>query len=343
VTTATPGDYGLALTDLSTGEEARRLLVWEDEVTSIAFSPDGKLLAAGSLQGVLRLWEVATGKLLRRWGHLPDGTPTDPQAQLVRGLQYDPRVIFTVAFSADGRTLAAAGGGGRVRLWEVATGKLRGELHGHRDLVYTVAFAPDLRTLASAGADGTVLLWDLPVQFPPRFSPLGNQDVCPVERFWIDLARAEAGRAYRALVTLGSMPRTTPAFLAERLRAAEAVPPPHVAALIADLDNRRYAAREKAMSELEKLGDRVEPFLQQALAANPPLEVQRRLERILARLTQDGPPAEQMRILRAVEALEMLGTAEARQVLQRLAEGAPGARATEQARAALRRLAREGA
>jgi hypothetical protein len=113
-----------------------------------------------------------------------------------------------------------------------------------------------------------------------------------------------------------------------------------VARLIADLDSDQYAARAEAARGLEGFGAEAEPALRRALAAPPSLEVRRRLEQLLEQLPRAVPPPERLRALRAVEALERAGTAEARRVLRGMARGAPGARLTQEARSALERLAR---
>jgi WD40 repeat protein len=64
-----------------------------------------------------------------------------------------------VAFSPDSRTVAAGGPDGKVRLWDVATGKLKETLEGHGSEVYSVAFSPDGKTLASVSQDQTIRLW----------------------------------------------------------------------------------------------------------------------------------------------------------------------------------------
>ena len=69
--------------------------------------------------------------------------------------------VWSLAFAADGKTLATAGDDGTARLWELATGKERARLTPHRGSVFAVAFAPDSNTLATGGTDGRALLWNL--------------------------------------------------------------------------------------------------------------------------------------------------------------------------------------
>jgi WD40 repeat protein len=114
--------------------------VYLPSVESVAFSPDGQLLAAGSDDGAVWLWNAASGVLLDR---LEDkGAP-----------------VRSVAFSPDGRLLAAGSHDGAVRLWQVSDCSLQRTLTGHQDWVRAVAFSPDGAVLASASLDGTVRLW----------------------------------------------------------------------------------------------------------------------------------------------------------------------------------------
>src|SRR5579883_2555091 len=97
---------------------------------------------------------------------------------------------------------------------------------------------------------------------------------------------------------------------------------------IADLDSDQFAVREKATSELEKLGAAAVGTMQKALEAKPALETRRRLEQLIDKQEREEWPAsgERLRIWRALEVLERIGTPEAREVLTTLANGAPGAR-----------------
>jgi WD40 repeat protein len=110
----------------------------------VAFSTDGEALVTGDIEGVLRIWDVATGRLLLRLPEGPDGS-----------------VIRSVAFSPDGRVVAAAGDDSVVWLWNPTSGGLVGALRGHVNGINALAFAPDGTLLATASEDTTALLWEV--------------------------------------------------------------------------------------------------------------------------------------------------------------------------------------
>ena len=121
------------------------------DLSRVAFSPDGKLLATNGYNGTVRLWNVATRDL------------TGPPINVVRNSADDGRVV-DLAFSPDGKLLATSGSDGRVRLWNVATRRPTGPpLHvpGAAMGIGAVSFSPNGNLLATAGGDGRVRLWNV--------------------------------------------------------------------------------------------------------------------------------------------------------------------------------------
>jgi RNA polymerase sigma factor (sigma-70 family) len=283
--------------------------------SSLAFSPDSTTLAVGGSYGSIELWDKTSGRELAR-------IVSSSNRNLVQAL----------AFSPDGKTLAAGYENGTVRFWEAITGKMRREWVTHTGSLLSLAFSPDNRLLASAGSDTTVLIWPANAVTKPR-----DVSVKELEMLWTDLAGDDASKAYRTIGDLSAASQQTVAFLKTRLRPIPEVDAKRLARLIADLDDARFAVREKTSAQLAKYGDRAEPALRKTLEGQPSLEVRRRIEAILEELNRPFS-TEQLREARAVEVLERIGTLPAQEVLRALAEGAPGARLTREAKAALERL-----
>ena len=127
-------------------------------------------------------------------------------------------------------------------------------------------------------------------------------------------------------------------LLAAQVRPAPRIEAKRLTWLIAQLDSQRFAARQQATRDLEDLGELAQGAMRKALMDKRSPEAVRRLELLLAKLNGPLTSPDSLRALRAVEILEHIGTLKARQVLQTLAEGAPEARLTEQARVSLKRL-----
>jgi WD40 repeat protein len=336
------GPVAIQLWDVATGKERATLEGHTGNVRSLAFSPDGKTLASGGgYQGLapkehgdLKLWEVATGKeRASLTGHTDE--------------------VNSVAFSPDGSTLLSGSLDNTLRLWDVVSGKERALLKGidvgsrvgggPPDKViwkraYCTAgatFSPDGKMVAM-GSSTSVMVWDMPADWKARPARSARLSARELDQLWNNLAGADAREGYRAVNTLSAAPEQSLPFLKERLRPASAVAgAAKVNQLIADLDSDQFAVRQKAREALAKL-EEAEPALQQRLKKAPSLEVRRQIEQLLATIAK--LPPESLRGIRAVEALEHIGNAEARQVLETLAQGAEGFHVTREARASLDRL-----
>jgi WD40 repeat protein len=169
--------------DADTGERLWELGGHFDQVTVVAFHPDGRHLLTASADSTLALWDLTTGKEVRSFvGH--------------------QGVVRCAAFTADGRRVVSGGGGllltqgalatlgeqpvGELKVWDVATGKEMRSLKGHQFPVHAVDVSPDGRFVAAAGQEilkaraKEAFLWDLEAGQPVR--PLPRSD-SPIEEF----------------------------------------------------------------------------------------------------------------------------------------------------------------
>jgi WD40 repeat protein len=124
----------------------RRQYMWEEPITSIAFSSNDQFLAAGYEYGLIQVWDLTKDKLLLQL--------SGPYGE-----------VWSLAFSPNGKILAAACEGGPVKCWNLEDGKERHTFHAHRGGCY-VAFLDDQRL--ESRADQTVETWDIsPVEVGP--------------------------------------------------------------------------------------------------------------------------------------------------------------------------------
>ena len=128
----------------------------------------------------------------------------------------------------------------------------------------------------------------------------------------------------RAVLRLAAAPRQAVPFLNDRLKPAAPIDPQKLGRWIADLESDRFAVRQEASANLVKAGEQAVPALRKVLTSQPTIETRLRVEGLLDKLTGGTLTAEQLRLVRAAEALEKMGTPEARELLRTLAGGAPG-------------------
>ncbi|MEZ4662531.1 MAG: NB-ARC domain-containing protein [Caldilineaceae bacterium] len=154
------------------------------EILTLAFSPNGALLASGGNDGAVYLWDAQTGRLVQVLkGHTqrisclsftPDGALIVSgsydetirlwdvrSGQLRHLLHKHSQAVRSLAISRDGQTLVSGSYDQTIRIWNLPGGQMLNTLHGYTQEVRAMALSPDGRTLASGGADQTVRIWDV--------------------------------------------------------------------------------------------------------------------------------------------------------------------------------------
>jgi hypothetical protein len=306
------GRKGSLIEDRKTGK-ARPLSVSFEQMLNATFLPDGRTIACGNHNGKVQLWDVETGK----------------QSGVLKGLF---GYVISTTVSPDQRLLLA-GGWRKMTIWEIETGIERQSFHGFEGDSLAAAFSPDGRILASGNGGQQLLVWDIPGPLS-TFDPK-SADVFPA--LWNDLRSTDGGVVHRAIWGLVAQPAGAVAYLKTTLKAVPKLDQNRLAKLLNDLDDDTFAEREKAMLEILKIGDTAESTLQKFLPAAKSLETQRRVERVLRQWADRAAPA-RMQGLRALEALEHIGTAEARELLDAMSRGAPESRFSRDASSSLERL-----
>ncbi len=337
--TAAPfGEHEVYTWDVASGQGTPRFTVGAysnaDGPAAAVFSPDGRWFVrtyfdptVSRNEQVLRMWDMATGRE-------------------IRSLSRPQRVLSSPVFRPDSRVLAAQAHEGDVILWEVATGRELRSFSGHRGgssgQASVLAFSGDGTLLASGSGDTNVYLWDVGGRLDPITGPLSAKEL---ETHWAALVGDDAVRAEQAIKALAASPKESLPLLAGRLRPAAAADPTMVERLVAGLDSERFAAREQAAADLEKLGEPILPALREALAAKPTAEARRRLETVREKMEKTAltPVGERLREARALEVLERVGSPAARTILAGLTRGLPEATLTRDAKAVLGRLERRAA
>jgi hypothetical protein len=227
-----------------------------------------------------------------------------------------------------------------VRLWEAFSGLQVAAFGGHQGPVTALALLKNGREIFSGSTDTSILLWDSTGLSPNGVLPQLTMGQPELIAAWVELASEQASRGHHALWQAVASAKEGVPFLGSQLYLLD---PKKVDKLFADLNSEQYRVRTDATKELEKYGIWMKGRLL-AMHKNPPtLEVQRRVDQMLAKLDVPGSLSleqERLRVRRVMLVMEQVGSPEALAVLEKLAGGAPEADLQQEAKASLERLKR---
>ena len=260
-----------------------------------------------------------------------------------------PTVTKILAFSPKGRLLAsgngrAVGAVGDDRSWQALVDSDSGidiwdAIIGKKMATLAVspqclAFSPQGTHLATGGLDQTVLIWPVPRRQLPKQAKEPSHLQC--EGWWSALG-GDAKVAYQAIGLMLEAPDQAVALLKERLRPTLLPDAGKVAKLMVLLDSAKFAERDQAQAALEKMGESIVSTIKATLAGRISLETRRRLESLLRKGEATSPTSLRQHPCRGPARMDRHAH-RMRPVAHALADGAPDARLTVEARTALKRL-----
>ena len=355
-------DHSVTLWDAKSGKELRRFGEKSKGSHAPGFDAGGSVLAMADWDGNVHRFQLTDGRRLD-WirAPLPHGGPAilSPDGRTVAATCHGQFCLMEVAsqqrwiqksipesgrrfaslamaFTPNGRLVAWGGHDNMILLMDAVTGEECGRLTGQPGETKRLAFSRDGTRLVSAGGDGTVLVWKVP-SYVPRQGPL------PLDKAWAALAASDVASGRQAVARFAHhLTDDTLRFLRKHLRPVPRVREARIQELIRALDAKDFRTRERATEDLTVVVDSAAPALRTALQKSTSAEVRRRARDILEpkldwRYPLKGAP---LRLVRAVEALELAGTPGARQLLKSLADGAPDHLLTREVAAAQKRLGR---
>ncbi len=358
----------LRLWDLATGESRHKLEGHAKDVLRVAFSPDSQHVASVDGDGFIHVWRASGGKPTARLSlasedsrtffttkspilaFTPDGrhlisvtsnwstmievweVATGQRADLIK---LDKKRVEAPALLTTGRTLLLCDRGDGLQLLDLTTGETLPKPFAAAGRVTAVALAPDRRTLITTGEDGFLFTWKSDALNAPATD--GKPSEKDLTRY-LQILGGTAKSAYGAHWDLVRGGDSAVKFLGDKLGPVVGPDSALVAQRLAELDSTDFKIRDKANLELGKWGKAVEFNVRKALTEKRPLEGRRRLEELLATIDTLPEPPETLRMRRALAVLEAIGTSTARNLLQKMADGAPGSCVTVDAKASLQRL-----
>jgi WD40 repeat protein len=348
---------------------AKLLCKWNGGATELALTPDGRTLLTGAVatsfvrdpkaSGAIQIDDIVISS--RAAVHLWD------TAGATRRAAY-PEHGHGIALSTDGRRFAMFQSASRLLLgWDyglpdakVRQGRLVGKLHGNlcswdaadtlcimetatgeqtavvKLAATAVAFSPDGTTLAVATPGGDIVLWDMAAAGKAAARAADDFGPLELEELWTALAGAPRP-AQQAVHTLAALGNRAVAFLRNKITLPPPPDPKRWAALIEYLADAQPVVRDLAQAQLEACGEAVLPLLRESIK-NARAPARTHLEQLAAKLAAKATGPERLRYIRALQAVEQIGTPPSRSLLEVWSAGPAHSLLAQDARSALERL-----
>jgi hypothetical protein len=368
---------GIEVLDVATAQVTLQIKDQKD-CRDCAFSPNGKLLAAHSGNGGLRIWDAGTGKLVRELCpenrftpgaykfvvFAPDSTFLATGGHSREGLDvWDLRkgklvctvpsksYFYSAAFAPDNQSVVCVEANGQPYLYNLVAEKVIYRFNPPERLCHFVTFTPDIKRVAliadvpaqdqKGGADTrqeAIYLYEVP---GAALNPAVAQvDDAALEKLWADLTTDNDLRLQRVLQAFRAAPQPAIDLFRMKVTPVPKEQQAKVEQLIAELDTSNFTKRDEAQEALQRLARQFAPLLEARKKEVGPGEVRNRLTFVLNQMKEEPTLVVLIREQRVLTFLEQTATPQARELLRQLAEGAPQARLTVAARAALDRLAK---
>lgn len=302
-----------------------------------SLSVDGRYLALSHFSNI-EIREMATMQPVRKF----NGVHT-------AYARFIPNEIGALALLSDGR-LFSAGHNGNFCLWDPRIEDVRLPkspsgyvpiapkeppllLKGHTGAITCFAISPDGTELLTGSSDTTAMLWKIP-PLPKSDTKLTDEQL---KQIWLDL-KDDAAKAHKSLWKATEDPKPTLAMLERNVPIAQVPEAATVRALIAELSSNRFAVRQAAYDKLNALDTLVVPALKEHLKSKPEENVREQIDKLLKAADPWTWTGDRLRELRAVQCVEMIGTPEAKTLLDKWSKGPAEARLTKEAKLAADRL-----
>jgi WD40 repeat protein len=274
---------------------------------TIGFTPDGYSIAF-------------KGKKRKIFDFISQKERTPPSDLRIQKLEYSPQGAWLATMEFDGM----------IRIRDSETEKEILSFRSPTPRISCFVWSADRRSLYSGQMDDTVIQWDL----SPSKGESKEISSSKGDSLWEELASKDPKVVYRAYWQILTA-KNAVSFLQERLKPDNDEVDKQIAQWIEDLTSDQFSIREKASQELQKLGSRCVHALEQPRRTSDSADLIQRIDKLLANLETPKPD---YRLLRSLEILEGINTAEAIELLKILSKGNPNADTTQRTISALKRL-----